>query len=268
MLAITELWRNQSKYQTRSKSLIVSEQKILTTGRRKGQPRYPDDKAAGVPILLSQTTTRKIKIFGSEDERVCWVRLKGPTCNIFVIAVYLPHRGRVSPCQADTMRDLEAVLAKVPKRDCVCIMGDLNEQIQGNVKDRSGKWVGGPPSTNADSIMQLMHLHSLTAINTLFQPPRQGSVNTYLHTQANSESGDLGEFVGDKVIVTYRGKKIKGRVCSTYANAQNKQIWVVKFDDGYVKKYTRRTSLQSILVRSKAKKLDKQIDYILVSTHA
>ena len=81
------------------------------------------------------------------------MRLKGPTCNIFLIAVYLPHRGRVSPSQDDTIADLEKVLAKVPRSDCICILGDLNEQLQANVQGRTGNFTAGQQSPNADKIM-------------------------------------------------------------------------------------------------------------------
>ena len=38
------------------------------------------------------------------------------------------------------------------------------------------------------------------------------------------------------------------------------------FDDGFVKRYVNRGSLQKILVREKTDKIHKQLDYILVST--
>ena len=103
---------------------------------------------------------------------VGWVRFKGPTCNLFVIAVYvyMPHRGRIQPSQADTLADLEKVLRKVPKGDCICILGDMNEQLEANIQGRTGKWTAGSKSPNADKIMDLMHLHELTATNTLFKP--------------------------------------------------------------------------------------------------
>ena len=67
------------------------------------------------------------------------MRLKGPTCNIFMVAIYMPHRGRVSPSQEDTIRDLEAVLKIVPKGDCICLMGDMNEQLEAGIRDRTGR---------------------------------------------------------------------------------------------------------------------------------
>ena len=66
-----------------------------TKGPKKGRLVYPDDRASGVGILLSPRMEKKVLGFGSEGARVCWVRLSGPACNLFVLAVYMPHRGRV-----------------------------------------------------------------------------------------------------------------------------------------------------------------------------
>ena len=265
-LAITELWRNQHKYQTKSTRFITSSPKLRTRGPDAGKMRFPADKAAGVGILLSPRTQRKLMSFGSEGERVCWVRIKGPVCNLFIVAVYLPHRGRVQPNQDDTLRDLELVLAKVPRGDCVCIMGDLNEQLEGGVASRTGRWVAGQKSANADKIMQLMQLHELTAVNTTFQPKRKSALYTYLQTKCKDQgaTSDHGEHVGATVRTRYKGQWYEGRVMSTFGN-NNTQKWVVKYTDNYVRHYTRK-QLENILVRSKRAKIGKQIDYILVST--
>ena len=109
--------------------------------------------------MLSPRMAKKVEKFGSEGERVVWVRLRGPTCNLFVIAVYLSHRGRVSPSQDDTLADVQKVIAQVPEHDCVCILGDFNEQIAGNVPETTGKWVGGSPSTNSNKIIEFLQLN-------------------------------------------------------------------------------------------------------------
>ena len=127
ILAITELWRKQSKFQCKDTSFIAAEPKLIKKGPKKGKRRFPDDRAAGVDMLLSPAAQAKVESFGSEGERVCWVRLAGPMCPLFVIAVYLPHRGRVAPCQGDTLHDLEEVLCIVPQGDCTCVMGDFNK---------------------------------------------------------------------------------------------------------------------------------------------
>ena len=53
ILAITELWRNQQKFLNKSMKFIASEPKLIKTGPRKGQVRFPQDRVAGVGILLS-----------------------------------------------------------------------------------------------------------------------------------------------------------------------------------------------------------------------
>ena len=150
VLALTELWRKQAKYQNATKEFIVGQAKLQQGGTQQGQPRFPNDRAAGVGILLSPRMQKKVMSFGSEGERVCWVRLRGPVCNLFVIASYLPHRGRVAPSQGDTLSDIQTVLSKVPARDCVCLLGDFNEQLEGGVKHHKG---------NDTTIVVVLYLH-------------------------------------------------------------------------------------------------------------
>ena len=204
--------------------------------------------------------------FDSEGDRVCWVRLKGPTCNIFIVAVYMPHRGRTQPNQDDTIKDLQTVLAKIPHGDCICILGDLNEQLEGNVPNRTGAWTAAPKSQNADKVLNLMHMHELTAANTLFETKHKSALYTFLQTEREgmTTQGDLGEHVGSDVKVQHNGQWIKGTVQST-SRVGDKQMWLVSSSDGSTHQYNRR-QLENILVRTAKNKIGKQLDYILVST--
>ena len=84
MLVITELWRTQNKHQKTSKEFIASESIIIKKGPRKGQKRFPNDRAAGVGIMLSPRIQAKVHSFGPEGEWVYWVRLKGPVCDLLL----------------------------------------------------------------------------------------------------------------------------------------------------------------------------------------
>ena len=55
-----------------------------------GEKRFPKDKAAGVGIILSKAAQAKVTAFGSISERVCYVRIEGPVCSLFVVATYFP----------------------------------------------------------------------------------------------------------------------------------------------------------------------------------
>ena len=152
VLAITELWRKQQQFQTRDKSFIIAEAR---TGED-GEKRFPKDKAAGVGILLSKAATQKVLTFGSEGERVCYVRLEGPVCNLFIVATYMSHRVRVSPGQDDTINDIHAALKHAMTKDCIIMLGDFNEQLAANLEGHTGKWTGGPPSKNSKKLVDLM----------------------------------------------------------------------------------------------------------------
>ena len=126
VLTITELWRKQrkqGKYLTKRKNYFVSESEIIKEGPKKGQRRFPNDRAAGVGILLSDRMAKKVHSFGSRGERMCYVRLEGPACNIFVVAVYLPHRAKISPTQDQTLERLQQLLSEIPASDCICLIG-------------------------------------------------------------------------------------------------------------------------------------------------
>ena len=266
-MAITELWRKQHKFQTKSKQLIVGEPKTITTGPRKGEIRYPKDKAAGVAIILSKRIQQKVLQFGSEGERVCWVRLRGPTCNLFVIAVYMPHRARIQPSQDQTLADIQEVLKDVPPRDCVCMLGDFNEQLPSNVEGATGAWTGGTASANANRMLDLLRMNNLTAINTLFPPKKRQSVCTFLQTKQRGSSmdtaNDLGRYVGREVKVKYKKAWIEGIVQDVDASS-DEPTWIIRYDDGYVER-CKLSRLRKILIHVETAKEARQLDYIFVS---
>ena len=100
ILAVTELWRSARKFTNDTVSFTCSKPRLNAIT---GDPVYPDDRAAGVGILLSERAKQKYMRHGSPCERIACVRLKGPVTNLFVIAVYMSHRVRINPCQAETM---------------------------------------------------------------------------------------------------------------------------------------------------------------------
>ena len=269
VLALTELWRNQANFQTASKNFTVSEPKLVKIpGTDKYAMRFPEDKAAGVGILLSDSATKKVESFGSEGERICWVRLEGPVCHLFVIAVYLPHRGRVSPSQDDTLQDLHKVLKKVPKNDCICILGDLNEQLAANVQGATGPWTGGPPSKNSDKIIEFMRMYDLRAANTYFEPKKHKTPHTYLYTESKAVASgqDLGIYVGERIRCTLNGQSLDGDVIAVdlsddaITNDPSALQWTIRFDDGHIGTYD-AAKLKSALSSIKTKQAGKQIDY-------
>ena len=87
ILALTELHNNQAKEQYQGRRWVRSARAEVDENGKSCDP------AAGVAILLSSRMADKIIGEGHVGTRIAWVRLAGPVCNIFFIAVYIPHKG-------------------------------------------------------------------------------------------------------------------------------------------------------------------------------
>ena len=258
ILALTELWHNASKYADGSVRWTYSQPAM---NKITGNPLFPNDPAAGVGIMLSERVARKHMAHGSPCNRITWVRLKGVTSNLFVIAVYLPHRARSKPAQADTLEKLMTLLKQVPKNDCIVVLGDLNEQLGSNIHRCTGKWTAGSASPNADKIISLMRMFDLFATNTRFQPKKRKSTATYLACVEGAENSQ--RHLGRNVCARYKGKKYSGVVTGS-SLAGGKPRWHVEFADGFKTKCT-EPMLKRWLTPIKKSLVKKQLDYILIS---
>ena len=91
------------------------------------------DKAAGVGLVLSPETARKLTAWGTcEGGRVIWARLHGVFHDLLVVNAYIPHRGRKAPPFMEDTMDQVADLVREKRKasDCVVIMGDVNGRLQ------------------------------------------------------------------------------------------------------------------------------------------
>ena len=260
VLAVTELWRCQEKFTNRTNEFTTS----ATVKDKNGNLVNKQDPAAGVGILLSHRAQQKVLGTGNNgSERICWVRLKGPVCNLFIVAVYMPHSSRVQPAQADTLTELDVICKQAKQGDCIVVLGDLNVQLPGNKCSCTGNYVCAQGETpEADDILNFMKSHDLFAINTKFR--KRQSPATYLHVVSQGSSGVNDQHLGREVKVQWRGKDNLGEVVENFGGQQGQRKWRVRFKDGYVKAYS-EPELDNILVLQKRKTEGRQLDYILVS---
>ena len=105
-----------------------------------------------------------------------YVRLAGPVCNLFVVVVYVPHKGRKeAPFAKDTLKQVQELLATVCKMDCIILMGDMNCELQRNVQGCTGKWCMTTRKDNGhgEQMLTLMRNYDLFAVDTLFKPKKK-----------------------------------------------------------------------------------------------
>ena len=94
----------------------------------------------------------------------------------------------------------------MPKNDCIVLLGDFNEQLSANVKDRTGKWAFGKKSDNAEDLLEVMRMFDLFAVNTKFQPKSKVSTATYTACVEGTFTPRSEVMEVRKVRAKYRGK--------------------------------------------------------------
>ena len=155
----------------------------------------------------------------------------------------MSHRGRINPSQGDTLEDLHKVLKVVPQGDCICVLGDLNEQLVVNVQGTTGAWTGGPPSKNSDKMVELLQMYNLQAANTFFEPKKNKSAHAYMYTETKAKAcgQDLGLYVGERVRCEHDGQEIDGDVIAaertddTIFQDSLALRWTIRFDDEHMR---------------------------------
>ena len=124
--------------------------------------------------MLSPRMRGKIHSSGCVGARIAWVRLRGPVCPIFFVAVYIPHKYRdKAPLAKDTLLQLDELLKTVAKTDCIVISGDFNCELRRNIPGLTGKWSMtrcNEKQGHDQSLQSLMHQHDLFAADTKFRP--------------------------------------------------------------------------------------------------
>ena len=168
-----------------------------------------DDPYAGVAILMSQRIARSVLYSRCCGSRSVLVRVKASPCNLFVVSVYVLHSGRQAPSACDTLAELEALLTKVHRHDCVVLLGDFVARLARHTDRLTGRWCIHRRANPADDrLLDLMDRLQLCALSTLHQP-RRGSTNaTYL-----SKDPQYGPSQIDYVMVSCRWATTAHKCC-------------------------------------------------------
>ena len=83
------------------------------------------DPVTGVSILLSKGFASKVLSSGCVGSRTTlWARIEDPICNLFVIVVYAPHKGRVNPSAHDTISQIKELLIIMRRCERLCNVDD------------------------------------------------------------------------------------------------------------------------------------------------
>ena len=207
----------------------------------------------------------------NDSERICWLRLRGLTYNLFIVEVevYMSHSIRVQSDQTDTLKQLGTICKQVKQGDCLVILGDFNVQLSVNVLETTDKYV----CARGNRMKQLKSYTSWKTTTYLPTIPNLGSdslqphIYIWLHKgqqefttniTTNIKTERLKWFGREKM---YMEKFSENYTVQLYGGEYDLWKWKVKFDDGYVKSYPEA----ELVVIHKRETQGKQLDYILVS---
>ena len=97
-----------------------------------------NDPWSGVSLMLSQRISKFVTHWDSVGSRIVYCRIRGQTCNYFVIGVYIPQKKRTNPDQSSTYDDLEKLLRTIGSRDCIILLGDFNSRLSRDIENFTG----------------------------------------------------------------------------------------------------------------------------------
>ena len=103
-------------------------------GKDKRREVYRPDGGCTVTIVLSERMLKKVLSCGCVGTRIIWVRITSSICDLFVIVIYIPHKGRTNPSVQDTIEKIKELLNTIERFDCVILMDDFNCQLRRNVQ--------------------------------------------------------------------------------------------------------------------------------------
>ena len=158
------------------------------------------DSWSGVALLVNKTVSKFVIDSGPIGSRITYCRLKGNTTNYFVIGTYIPQRKRHNPNQNDVYDQLDGLLGKIPKHDCVILMGDFNSRLSRNEAGFVGRWcIHTRRDSGGDRLLEIMKKYSLRSISTYFQPRRRHSNATFMNIQPEKPASQIDYiFVGSR----------------------------------------------------------------------
>ena len=146
-----------------------------------GEPAPAGDSASGVALLLSERTAACITHSGCIGSCIVNVRLRAAANNLLIVCVYVPHDQRWHPSRADTFAELEALLERAPRGDCLLVMGDLNCRLPRSLDKRTCRWcIHTRANAGGLELLEIMERLDLQVASTRVHPLRKHTNATYI----------------------------------------------------------------------------------------
>ena len=215
-------------------------------------PPPENDTWSGVSLMLSERVRNLVTHWDFVGSRIVYCRIKGVTCNYFVIGIYIPRSKRTNPDQMETYNELEKLLSSTGARDCIILLGDFNSRLRRNIANHTGRWsIHNRNDEGGDRLLEIMKTFSLHCVSTNFQPPRRHSNATYMNIQPQLPPSQI-----DHIIVSTRWAS-SVRDCKT--------VWGLSIK-AHGRKYDHATVVMTFKLKQRTKKMSGKRDIRALKT--
>ena len=158
------------------------------------------DSYSGTALVVGKRLSGYVIASGSIGSRIVYCRLRGTSCNLFIIGVYIPQRRRTNPDQNDIYEQLETLLLKVKPRDCIILMGDFNSRLARDIEGRVGHWsIHNRSDSGGERLLDIMEKIPMRCVSTQFQPRRNHNNATFMNIQPGKAPSQI-----DHILVSSR----------------------------------------------------------------
>ena len=166
---------------------------------------------------------------GHIGARIVWVKLRGFTCDMCVVGVYIPHRFRKrAPFQTDTLQELREFLHTIPSSMQVVVAGDFNAKLARNMEGIVGKYAMHPRCDEGGSeLASIMRETDLVAASTYFRPKASQSLGNATYVNSKSQAKQTASQI-DYILVSGRRKSSVLKCGTAWSAAIHRYGW--KYD--------------------------------------
>jgi hypothetical protein len=147
---------------------------VLNTGQTliySGLPNENDDHRDGVGIMLSRKATKSLIEWKPVSERIISARFAFKFQNVSVVQCYAPTNPTDRERKDEYYELLQSVLDKIPRRDILIVMGDMNAKVGSNNSGRErimGKHGVGEINENGELFLDFCGMNDLVIGGTVF----------------------------------------------------------------------------------------------------
>ena len=149
-----------------------------------------DHHEAGVGILLSKTAAKSLLEWEPVSDRIITARFSSRFQKVTLVMCYAPTNTTEEEIKENYYAQLQTVVDKIPNRDMLIIMGDMNAKVGSINTDREhemGKHGIGQMNENGELLADFCTVNNLVIGGTLF-PHKRCHIATWVSPDHQTEN--------------------------------------------------------------------------------